>query len=102
MGFDRCFASGAKVLGHRTAYFDRAEVFVPDTVLDLKGLKCPLPVLKTRKALTRLDAGDSLTVLTTDPMAEIDIPHFCKENGHTLLEAERTDKGHRFLLRKGA
>lgn len=72
------------------------------TTLDLKGLKCPLPVLKTRKALTRLNAGDRLEVLTTDPMAEIDIPHFCAENSHTLLEAERVDGGHRFLLAKGA
>lgn len=71
------------------------------TLLDLKGLKCPLPVLKTRKALTRLGDGDRLTVLTTDPMAEIDIPHFCQENGHTLIEAERVDGGHRFVLAKG-
>lgn len=73
-----------------------------ETTLDLKGLKCPLPVLKTRKALTRLATGDRLTVLTTDPMAEIDIPHFCSENGHTLLEAERLEGGHRFLLAKGS
>jgi len=72
-----------------------------ETTLDLKGLKCPLPVLKTRKALTRLAAGDRLTVLTTDPMAEIDIPHFCSENGHTLVESERLEDGHRFLLAKG-
>jgi len=72
------------------------------TTLDLKGLKCPLPVLKTRKALTRLGDGDRLTVFTTDPMAEIDIPHFCRENGHTLLEAERVEGGHRFLLSKGS
>ncbi|MCV0426805.1 MAG: sulfurtransferase TusA family protein [Roseibium sp.] len=73
-----------------------------ETILDLKGLKCPLPVLKTRKAMTKLSNGDQLTVLTTDPMAEIDIPHFCKENGHTLVVSERTDTGHRFLLSKGS
>ncbi len=72
-----------------------------ETTLDLMGLKCPLPVLKTRKAMTRLSDGDRLTVLTSDPMAEIDIPHFCSENGHTLLSAERTETGHRFLLSKG-
>lgn len=72
-----------------------------ETTLDLKGLKCPLPALKTRKAMTRLAVGDQLIVLTTDPMAEIDIPHFCRENGHTLLSRERTDFGHRFLLSKG-
>ncbi|MES0812754.1 sulfurtransferase TusA family protein [Roseibium sp. SCPC15] len=73
-----------------------------DTTLDLKGLKCPLPVLKTRKAMTRLSDGDQLTVLTTDPMAEIDIPHFCQENGHKLIASERTDTGHRFRLSKGS
>jgi tRNA 2-thiouridine synthesizing protein A len=80
---------------------DSGTLSVPDTILDLKGLKCPLPVLKTRKALTRLTEGDQLTVLTTDPMAEIDIPHFCQENGHRLLDTERTDTGHKFLLTKG-
>lgn len=73
-----------------------------ETLLDLKGLKCPLPVLKARKAMSKLPAGDRLVVLTTDPMAEIDIPHFCQENGHTLVASERTDFGHRFLLAKGA
>ena len=66
---------------------------VSETLLDLKGLKCPLPVLKARKAMSRIPSGDRLVVLTTDPMAEIDIPHFCRENGHTL---------DRFLLAKGA
>lgn len=73
-----------------------------ETLLDLKGLKCPLPVLKARKAMSRIPSGDRLIVLTTDPMAEIDIPHFCQENGHTLVSSERTEFGHRFLLAKGA
>lgn len=73
----------------------------PVTTLDLKGLKCPLPVLKTRKAIGRLGAGEQLAVLTTDPMAGIDIPHFCNEQGHTLLETERLEGGHRFLIAKG-
>lgn len=71
-----------------------------DNMLDLKGLKCPLPVLKTRKALSKLSSGEELIVVTTDPMAEIDIPHFCQEHGHTLVEAERTDDGYRFRLSK--
>lgn len=73
-----------------------------DTTLDLKGLKCPLPVLKTRKAMGTLSAGDTLTVLTTDPMAEIDIPHYCRESGNTLLSAERTETGHRFVLARNS
>ncbi|SMC77574.1 sulfurtransferase TusA family protein [Rhizobium sp. RU36D] len=74
----------------------------PETVaLDLKGLKCPLPVLKTRKRLATLSSGNLLSVETTDPLAGIDIPHFCREEGHELLENNRTESGHSFLIRKG-
>ncbi|WP_160011819.1 sulfurtransferase TusA family protein [Rhizobium sp. 18055] len=67
---------------------------------DLRGLKCPLPVLKTRKKLSSLPSGTLLRVETTDPLAGIDIPHFCHQDGHELLESERTESGHRFLIRK--
>lgn len=69
---------------------------------DLKGLKCPLPVLRSRKKLQSLAAGTLLQVETTDPLAVIDIPHFCREDGHILEASERTDAGHRFLIRKKA
>ncbi|MDX3929788.1 MAG: sulfurtransferase TusA family protein [Shinella sp.] len=69
-------------------------------VYDLKGLKCPLPVLKTSKRLETMPAGAALWVETTDPLAVIDIPHFCHENGHRLEANERMDAGHRFLIRK--
>jgi tRNA 2-thiouridine synthesizing protein A len=52
--------------------------------LDLSGLKCPLPVLKTRKVLMRLTAGDRLVVTTTDPMAALDIPNLIRETGDRL------------------
>ncbi len=67
---------------------------------DLRGLKCPLPVLKTRRRLKAMPAGAELTVETTDPLAGIDIPHFCNEEGHELLVSERTETGHRFVIRK--
>ncbi len=70
-------------------------------VYDLRGLKCPLPVLKTRKRLASMPGGALLAVETSDPLAIIDMPHFCKEDGHALLESEKTDSGHRFLIRKG-
>ncbi|GGB38969.1 transcriptional regulator [Roseibium aquae] len=73
-----------------------------DTILDLKGLKCPLPVLKTRKAMKTLAPGARITVLTTDPMASIDIPHFCNEAGHTLVEANREGDNGRFVIEKAA
>ena len=53
-----------------------------DEVLDARGLKCPLPVLKTEKSLAQLKAGTKLIVLATDPIAKIDIPLFCTQNGH--------------------
>lgn len=68
---------------------------------DLKGLKCPLPVLKSRKKLETLEAGSLLRIETTDPLAVIDIPHFCREDGHALAACEQLDGGgHRFLIRK--
>ncbi|WP_404829762.1 sulfurtransferase TusA family protein [Stappia indica] len=72
-----------------------------DVHLDLKGLKCPLPVLKTRKAMAPLKTGARLRVEATDPMSVIDIPHFCQEAGHRLLSQERDGEVAVFLLEKG-
>lgn len=67
---------------------------------DLKGLKCPLPVLKTRKRLASMQSGAMLVVETTDPLAVIDIAHLCQEDGHTLVSSEKTPNGHRFEIIK--
>ena len=56
----------------------------PEIQLDLSGLLCPLPVLKARKKLNDMASGAVLVVVATDPMAAIDIPHFCNEQGHVL------------------
>lgn len=72
----------------------------PETVLDLSGLLCPLPVLKARKALLALPSGAELVILATDPMAAIDMPHFCNEQGHQLLEQSRTDQVLRFRIKR--
>lgn len=69
-------------------------------VLDLRGLKCPLPVLKARKAMKPLAEGTQVWVETTDPLAVIDIPAFCNEQGHVLLQTEEKEDHHRFLLQK--
>ena len=71
-----------------------------ETRLDLRGLKCPLPALKTRKALTRLAANDLLTIECTDPLAEIDIPHLVNETGHALESALRDGELLVFRIRK--
>ena len=57
-----------------------------ETRLDLRGLVCPLPALKTRKALQRLEPGDLLLVQCTDPKAAVDIPHLVEETGDRLVE----------------
>ncbi|MCA1864358.1 sulfurtransferase TusA family protein [Agrobacterium genomosp. 3] len=72
-----------------------------EIIFDLRGLKCPLPVLRSRKKLAALKAGDILTIETTDPLAVIDIAHMCNEDGHNLLETTAVDKGHRFRIVKG-
>jgi tRNA 2-thiouridine synthesizing protein A len=68
--------------------------------LDLRGLKCPYPVLKTENRLSAVPPGAVLEVETTDPLSAIDIPHFCNENGHELVSQEKTGGGHRFVIRK--
>lgn len=71
------------------------------TFYDLRGLKCPLPVLKTRRRLDDMQSGQILTIETTDPLAVLDITHFCRENGHRLEDSQKTDVGHRFRIVKG-
>jgi len=70
-------------------------------VYDLKGLNCPLPVLRTRKRLAGMRPGGLLWVETTDPLAVIDIPAFCAEDGHKLVSSEAMPAGHRFLIARG-
>lgn len=73
-----------------------------EDVLDVKGLICPLPVLKARKALAGLPPGTVLTVEATDPASVIDIPHFCTETGHELVDRSEEDGIYRFIIRRRA
>ncbi|WP_417583718.1 sulfurtransferase TusA family protein [Pelagibacterium sp.] len=62
-----------------------------DTVIDARGLKCPLPVLKLEKVLAGTSAGESIAVLANDPVARIDIPLYCQLQGHGLeMHDEKT------------
>ena len=73
----------------------------PEMDLDASGLKCPLPVLKARKAMKSLGEGEVIRVLATDPSALQDFPAFCETTGHELLEAVEEGEGrYRFLIRK--
>jgi tRNA 2-thiouridine synthesizing protein A len=70
------------------------------TKLDLTGLKCPLPALKTRKALKPLKAGDQLEVHCTDPLSVIDIPNLIQETGDKVEITERSEARIVFLIEK--
>jgi tRNA 2-thiouridine synthesizing protein A len=68
--------------------------------LDTKGLNCPLPILRAKKAITALNAGDTLEVLATDPGAVKDFEAFSRSTGHALVEWSEDNGVFRFLLRK--
>jgi tRNA 2-thiouridine synthesizing protein A len=73
---------------------------MPQTILDLKGLKCPLPALKARKALKSVAPGEQLQVICTDPMAAIDIPNLIRETGDALIGQVANDGVLTFVIRK--
>lgn len=68
--------------------------------LDARGLNCPLPVLKARKAIKAVSSGDCLTVLATDPAAYIDFQHFCDSAGHELADWSEKNGVFTFVIRK--
>lgn len=74
--------------------------FMITTKLDLAGLKCPLPALKTRKALKALKPGDFLEVRCTDPLSVIDIPNLIRETGDKVEITERAGQQIVFLIEK--
>ena len=71
-----------------------------DRTLNTKGLACPLPILKTRKAISELPKGATLEVLATDPGAVADFQAFSAATGHTLLEHSEQGGVYRFLLQR--
>jgi tRNA 2-thiouridine synthesizing protein A len=72
-----------------------------ERVLDLRGLKCPLPVLKARKAMQQLNGGDRLILECTDPLTVIDVPHYANEANHRLAAQEQRGDVYIFTLVKG-
>ncbi len=70
-------------------------------ILDATGLLCPLPVLKLRKRLMALEPGDCIAMHADDPAAIIDVPHFCAEAGHSLVETADLGDAQTYLVRKG-
>ena len=74
----------------------------PDETIDCEGLLCPLPVLKARKRLLHMQMGAVLCVRATDPMAAIDMPHFCAEAGHSLLGTRQEGAVQIYIIRRGS
>jgi tRNA 2-thiouridine synthesizing protein A len=73
-----------------------------DVTLDAKGLNCPLPILKARKALKDVPAGGTLEVLSTDPGSVADFQAFCRQTGNELMESSNDDSVYRFLIKHSA
>ena len=71
-----------------------------DQVLDAKGLNCPLPILKTKKALKSLAGGNTLEVISSDPGSVADFAAFCRTTGNELLEQNEADGIYTYLIRK--
>ena len=72
------------------------------TLVDATGLKCPLPVLKARKAMKALDKGAQIRVWSTDPASPLDFRHFCQSKGHKLISVEERTDDIEFLIEKGS
>lgn len=68
--------------------------------LNAVGLNCPLPILRTKKAIQALSAGEILKVIATDPGASKDMQAFCKQTGHVLLAAEQQAERYEFFIQK--
>ena len=71
-----------------------------DHTLDAKGLNCPLPILKAKKALKDVPSGGTLQVLATDPGSVKDFEAFCKQTGHALLTSTESDGAFVFDIQK--
>jgi tRNA 2-thiouridine synthesizing protein A len=73
-----------------------------DKELDLKGLKCPLPALFAKRALSKAQPGERLVVIADDPMAAIDVPHMCRQEGYAVVSLSRDGEVSRMVLERPA
>ncbi|MBI1261687.1 MAG: sulfurtransferase TusA family protein [Rhizobiales bacterium] len=81
--------------------YDMSNAGKREITLDVSGLLCPLPVLRARKILLGMREGSCLRVRATDPVARIDMPHFCAQAGHEILETSEEGATLVFLIRRG-
>ena len=71
-----------------------------DAELDAKGLNCPLPILRAKKAITALNDGQVLRIIATDPGSVKDFEAFCKQTGNELLSSAEVDGAFEFMIKK--
>ncbi len=75
-------------------------VTIEDNILDVRNYINPLPIVETKKAIMKLDKGQILHVLTTDPGSELDFHHWARLTGHELLNYKNEDKIFHYWIRK--
>lgn len=73
-----------------------------DQILDVKGLNCPLPILRAKKALKDIEMGGTLQVLATDPGSVKDFEAFCRTTGNELVESSAADGVFSFVIKRAA
>lgn len=72
-----------------------------DATIDATGLLCPLPVLKLAKAMRAVPDGGQVQLVATDKAAKIDVPHYCAENNHHLIDQSQDGENYIFIVQKG-
>ena len=77
-----------------------AKVVNPDRQIDCTGLFCPMPIVKTREAMTQMTAGQVLEMLSDDPASDPDMRSWGRNTGHELLDVTRNGAVYRFVIRK--
>ena len=76
------------------------KILKPTKVFDFRGLKCPLPVLKTKRALKEIGKGEIIEILADDPAANLDLKHFCEVSGNNLIKISKKENNIHCLIQK--
>jgi len=76
------------------------KILKPTKVYDFKGLKCPLPVLKTKRALKEIEKGEIIEIQADDPAANLDLKHFCEVSGNNLIKITKIENNIHCLIQK--
>ena len=100
---DSDLISGIIIFGFGGLHEKGCTIMNEDVLLvDASGLKCPLPVLKARKALQGLEVGSKIRVVSTDPASPLDFKHFCATKGHVLIAVDEDHDKFEFTIQKAS